>query len=83
MNCTACTTSFNVYASGDKSPFCFNLRTLLMVYGFYHDLDMIECVNICDEDLRLFNYFSDIPLFWGFLVQLSTCDVIYRTFHIL
>ena len=32
-----------------------------MVYGFYHNLDMIECVNICDEHLRLLKYFSDIP----------------------
>ena len=32
-----------------------------MVYGFYHNLDMIECVNICDEHLRLLNYFSNIP----------------------
>ena len=52
---------FSVYASGNKGPFCSNLRTLLMVYGFYHDLDMIECINIKNEDLRLLNYFSELP----------------------
>ena len=26
-----------------------------------NDLDMIECINISDEDLRLLNFFSQVP----------------------
>ena len=42
-----------------KKIFFNNLRCLLLVYAFY--LDMIECINISDKDLRLLNYFSEVP----------------------
>ena len=47
--------------SHGTSGFFNNLKCLLLVYAFYHDLDMIECINLSDEDLRLLNYFSKVP----------------------
>ena len=55
------TVNFKIFSSHETSGFFNNLKCLLLVYAFYHDLDMIECINWSDEDLRLLNYFSKVP----------------------
>ena len=55
------TINFKILSPHDTSGFFNNLKCLLLVYAFYHDLDMIECMSLSDEDLRLLNYYSKVP----------------------
>lgn len=55
------TVNFKILSPHDTSGFFNNLKCLLLVYAFYHDLDMIECMSLSDEDLRLLNYYSKVP----------------------
>ena len=54
------TVNFKIFSPHDTNGFFNNLKCLLLVYAFYHDLDMIECISISDEDLIWLNFFSQV-----------------------
>ena len=60
------TINFKIFSPHEINGFFNDLKCLLLVYAFYHDLDMIECISLSDEDLRLLNYYSKVPEHQGY-----------------